>query len=311
MKKKTEKPISDEEESIADESAESDDESEMDLEASATESDEDDAESESESDAEQKKTATKSRAEIIEEQVHSKYEQLKGTRLYVRFPQKLPLDDQEFDAKVKALHPQITKATKPRQKHARFCLVEFKSQEDRDAALADIKASIASDEAFKGIYVSLPKTDSDEFVTELVARKQQSLEKKKNKSLIKRATKQVQRKDIFTSSVVITNLPKTASVAQVRKLFENAVDIQIKPGKGKFRDFSAATVTLPTTYDARRAIKQDLNISGSKLLLRFNTKQQQQQKRRSKQNLKRKPSGKEIPPKVASNKKAKKTVEAN
>ncbi|KAL7732026.1 hypothetical protein ACLKA6_015789 [Drosophila palustris] len=307
MKKKTEKPISDEEESIAEESAESDDESEMDLEASATESDEDDAESES--DAEQE-TATKSRAEIIEEQVHSKYEQLKGTRLYVRFPQKLPLDDQEFDAKVKALHPQITKAIKPRQKHARFCLVEFKSQEDRDVALEDIKASIASDEAFKGIYVSLPKTDSDEFVTELVARKQQSLEKKKNKSLIKRATKQVQRKDIFTSSVVITNLPKTASVAQVRKLFENAVDIQIKPGKGKFRDFSAATVTLPTTYDARKAIKQDLNISGSKLLLRFNTKQQQQ-KRRSKKNLKRKPTGKEIPPKVASNKKAKKTVEAN
>lgn len=175
MKKKTEKPLSDEEESVAEESEESDDDSEMDLEASATESDEDDAES----DVEQKETVAKSRAEIIEEHIHNKYGQLKGIRLYVRFPQKLPLDDQEFDSKVKALHPLISKALKPRQKHARFCLVEFKSKEDRDAALEDIKSSIASDALFKGIYVSLPKTDSDEFVNELVARKQQSLEKKK------------------------------------------------------------------------------------------------------------------------------------
>ncbi|XP_034484200.1 uncharacterized protein LOC117789219 [Drosophila innubila] len=310
MKKKTEKPISDEEESNAEESEASDEESEMDLEASATESDEDEDDAESESESEQEaETATKSKAELIEEQLHNKYEQLRGTRLYVRFPQKLPLDDQEFDSKVKALHPLVSKASKPRQKHARFCLVEFKSQEDRDAALQDIKTSIASDEAFKGIYVSLPKTDSDEFVNELVARKQQSLEKKKNKSLLKRATKQVQRKDNFTSSVVITNLPKTASVAQVRKLFENAVDIQIKPGKGRFRDYSAATVTLPTTYDARKAIKQDLNISGSKLVLRFNT--QQKKKKANNKNLKRKATGEEVPNKVAKSKKAKKAATAN
>ncbi|KAH8395335.1 hypothetical protein KR222_009780, partial [Zaprionus bogoriensis] len=291
MKKKIEKPLSDEEESIADESAESEneselgasdseDENEVDLAASATESDEDE-----DSEAEEHETPAKTKAELIEEQICSKYEQLKGTRLYVRFPQKLPLDDKEFDAKVKSLHPLISKASKPRQKHARFCLVDFKSQEDRDKALEDIKASIESDAAFKGIFVSLPKTDSEEFVNELVARKQQSLEKKKTKSLLKRATKQVQRKDTFTSSVVITNLPKTASVAQVRKLFDNAVDIQLKPGKGKFRDFSAATVTLPTTFDARNALKQNLSLGGAKLSLRFNT---QQQKRRPKKNQKRK-----------------------
>lgn len=308
MKKKTEKPISDEDESIAeeseDDSLDDDDESDMDLGASATESDDDEEDADSD---EEQAPAAKSRSEIVEEQIHNKYEQLKGTRLYVRFPQKLPLDDQEFDSKVKSLHPLISKAAKPRQKHARFCLVEFKSKEDRDTALEDIKTSIESDAEFKGIFVSLPKTDSEEFVNELVARKQQSLEKKKSKSLMKRATKQVQRKETFTSSVVITNLPKTASVAQVRKLFENAVDIQIKPGKGKFRDFSAATVTLPTTYDARKAIKQDLNISGSKLLLRFNT----QQKRRPNKNLKRKAAGKDVPKVAKSTKKTKKTVAAN
>lgn len=297
MKKKTEKPVQDEEESNAEESAESDNESEveesdeedneLDLAASATESDEDDEDDDEddESDAEDQETPKKSKAELIEEQVCSKYEQLKGTRLYIRFPEKLPLDDKEFDAKTNSLHPLISRALKPRQKHARFCLVEFKTKADRDKALKDIKTSIEKDAAFKGIFVSLPKTDSEDFVNELVARKQQSLEKKKTKSLLKRASKQAKRKETFTSSVVITNLPKTASVAQVRKLFENAVDIQIKPGKGKYRESGVATVTLPTTFDARNALKQELSIGSTKLLLRFN----KPPKRRSnnKKNLKR------------------------
>ncbi|TDG45448.1 hypothetical protein AWZ03_008071 [Drosophila navojoa] len=299
MKKKLEETSSDEEESVADDS---ENEDELDLAGSATESDEDDVD-EDETTTLQKKT----KAELIEEQIHSKYEQLKGTRLYVRFPHKLPLDSQEFDAKVKSLHPLITKAAKPRQKHARFCLVEFKSKEDRDTALAEIKVSIESDDAYKGIFISVPKTDSEEFVNELVARKQQSLEKKKSKNLLKRASKQVQRKEIFTSSVVITNLPKTTSVAQVRKLFETAVDIQIKPGKGKYRDSSAATVTLPTTMDARNAVKRELSIGGTKLNLRFHT---QQQKKRTGKNLKRKANNGESR-QLAKQKKVKRTIEAD
>ncbi|KAI8040550.1 hypothetical protein M5D96_006493, partial [Drosophila gunungcola] len=211
--------------------------SELDLAASDTESDEDDDEEE-----EKVQPAPKSRAEIIEDKIHTKYEQLKGTRLY-----KLPLDVEEFNAKVKALHPLVVKSTKPRQKHARFCLVDFKSKEDRDQAFGDIKTSIEKDAKYKGIFVSLPKTDSDKFVNELTA-----VENRRTKSLMKRATKKVLAKGNFTSSVVITNLPKTSSLAQVRQLFEEAVDIQIRPGKGKFRDSSAATVTLPTTHAARK-----------------------------------------------------------
>jgi len=171
---------------------------------------------------------------------------------------------------VKALHPLVLKSTKPRQKHARFCLVDFKTKEDRDKAYEDIKASIDKDK-YKGIFVSLPKTDSDDFVNELVNRKQTSVENKRTKALMKRATKKVLSKGNFTSSVVITNLPKTSSVAQVRQLFPEAVDIQIRPGKGKFRDSSAATVTLPTTHDARKVIKQKLSLAGTPLILRFNT----------------------------------------
>ncbi|XP_017040462.2 nucleolin [Drosophila ficusphila] len=252
--------------------------SEQDLGASDTESDEDDSEDE------EVKTVPKSRAEIIDEQIHTKYDQLKGTRLYVRFPQKLPLDLEEFNAKVKALHPLVVKSSKPRQKHARFCLVDFGSKENRDQAFKDIKTNIEKDAKYKGIYVSLPKTDSDDFVNELVTRKQTSLENKRTKALMKRATKKGQTKGHFTSSVVITNLPKTSSVAQVRQLFEEAVDIQIKPGKGKFRNYSTATVTLPTTHDARKVIKKKLSLSGTPLTLRFNT----QKKRSPKDKLKQK-----------------------
>ncbi|KAH8302262.1 hypothetical protein KR044_004556 [Drosophila immigrans] len=297
MKKMPEQSVSDEEESFSGDSYRSDDdENEMDLGASATESDMDDDDDDEGGDSqdgsefsgdEEDAAPTKSRAELIEEKLHRKYEQLKGTRLYVRFLEKLPLDDQEFNAKVKALHPLISKAGKPRQKHARFCHVEFKTQEHRDKALEDIRAKVEKGAApFKGLFVSVPKTDSEEFVNELVARKQQSLEKRKTKALTKRATKHVGLKKNFTSSVIITNLPKTASLAQVRELFENAVDIQLKPGKGKFRDYSAATVTLPTTFEARKALKSNLSIAGSKLQLRFNT--QHQKRRRLNKNQKQK-----------------------
>ncbi|KAH8375537.1 hypothetical protein KR200_001172 [Drosophila serrata] len=251
--------------------------SELDLAASSTESDDDDDEEEN------SKPTPKSRAEVIDEQIHSKYEQLRGTRLYVRFPKKLPLDVDEFNAKVKALHPLVVKALKPRQKHARFCLVEFKSQKERDQAHEDLKTSIKTDDEYKGFYISLPKTDSAEFINELVTRKQTSVENRRTKRLMKRASKKaLQGKRNFTSSVVITNLPKTASVAQVRQLFAEAVDIQIKPGKGKFRDASAATVTLPSTHDARKAIKQKLSLAGTELILRFNTQTKRKTKPKAK-----------------------------
>lgn len=257
---------------------EEDTEDELDLAASSTDTDSDDESGEESPE----NAAPKSREERIDEKIHAKYEQLKGTRLYVRFPQKLPLDVEEFNKKVKALHPLVVKSTKPRQKHARFCLVDFESPENRDKAFEDIKSSIQNDSKFKGLFVSLPKTESDEFVNELVTKKQLSEENKRTKSRMKRATKLLKKKGTFTTSIVITNLPKTSSVAQVRQLFADAVDIQIRPGKGKFREFSAATVTLPTSHDARLAVKQKLSLSGTELILRFNT----ENKRKPKDKLK-------------------------
>ncbi|EDW76933.1 uncharacterized protein Dwil_GK13495 [Drosophila willistoni] len=272
-------------------------EDELDLAASSTDSDtdedieEDDADTDDDDDENQEKSKPKTKAEIIDEQLHNKYDQIKGTRLFLRFPKKLPLDETEFVKKVKSLHQLIAKPIKPRQKHARFCLVDFKSQEDRDAALADIKKDIAKGkDDFKGIFVSLPKTESHEFINDLVARKTLSLENKKTKSLMKRAAKKVEKggKDNFTSTLVICNLPKTSSVAQVRQLFENAVDIQIKSGKGKFRDFNAASVTMPTTYDARKVIKQPFSLSGTKLLLRFNNRKNNSKNKKNKKTQKQK-----------------------
>ncbi|XP_030375074.1 uncharacterized protein LOC115624505 [Scaptodrosophila lebanonensis] len=265
---------------------ENDSKEEFDLAASDSSSDPD---SEEEDEVPEAKSVA---AKISADQIRTKYEQLKGTRLYVRFPQKLPLDDKEFQLKAKALSPLIIKAHKPRQKHARFCLVEFGSKKDRDTALEAINTVIKADKAFKDILVSIPKTESEEFVKNLVDRKQKSLEKRKAKSLMKRATKKQLRKGTYTSSVVIINLPKTTSVAQLRKLFNNAVDIQIKPGKGKFRDFSAATVTLPSTYDARAVLKQDLSIAGTKLMLRFKTQYQKQEPKPLKRKLESTDTGK-------------------
>ena len=124
---------------------------EPDLDASDTESDEDD-----EMDNESPKKL--SLEEKVAEDITKKYAERQGKQLYIRFPYKLPEDDDEFQKVAKALSPLIVKAHKPRQKHARFCLVDFDSREDRDTALKAIKT--ATKTGGTKVVVSIPRTES-------------------------------------------------------------------------------------------------------------------------------------------------------
>lgn len=239
---------------------------EPDLDASDTESDEDD---DDKLDNESPKKL--SLEERVAEEITKKYAARQGKQLYIRFPHKLPEDDDEFQKAVNALSPLILKAHKPRQKYARFCLVDFSSREDRDTALKAIKANTKT--GGTKVVVSIPRTESDEFVQQLVQRKVNTLEKKKTKARLRRASKLALRSKNFTSSIVITNLPQSASAAEVRRLFPNAVDVHIKPRKGKLIASSIATITLPSTMEARAAMKKKRSLGGTELIVRFDTPQ--------------------------------------
>ncbi|XP_075162594.1 uncharacterized protein LOC142235213 [Haematobia irritans] len=236
----------------SDENDESDDE---DLAASDTSSDEEDE--------------PRSKDDIIRENVLQRYEDRKGKQLFIRFPQKLPESADDLDKLASQLSPLIRKVHKPRQKHARFCLVDFDSKEDRDAAFKALRESIQNGQLEK-YAVNIPRTENNEYVKELAERKVKSIENKKAKARLKKASKKALHQKIFTSTVVVLNLPKTASVMEIRQLFPNAVDIQIKSGKGKLnRDKSVASVTLPSTMEARMAVKQKVALSGNELIVKF------------------------------------------
>ncbi|XP_053953119.1 uncharacterized protein LOC128859964 [Anastrepha ludens] len=248
----------------SDSQLESHEEEEPDLDASDTDSDEDDENLDNEL------AMSKSLEDKVADQLTKKYSERQGKQLYIRFPHKLPEDDAEFQKEAKSLSPLIVRAHKPRQKHARFCLVDFNSREDRDTAFKAIKL-LAKGE--KRIVVSIPRTESSDFLEELVQRKVNSLEKKKAKARLRRASKLALRAKNFTSSIVITNLPQSASVSEVRRLFPTAVDVQIKPGKGRLTASSIAAITLPTTMEARAAVKKKHSLGGTALKVSFNTQQ--------------------------------------
>lgn len=257
-----------EEDISADESDEIGDE--YDLEASATDSDENESDNDSKNDSNPDvETQTKSKSELIREEVLQRYQERKGKQLYIRFPHKIPETEQSLEEKVKEFAPLAVKVHKPRQRHARFCLVDFATNEDRDSTLKKLKKAIKSGDLEKYV-INVPRTESDDFVNELAERKMKSFENKKTKNRLKKASKKTLVQNNFTSSIIVYNLPETASLLQLQELFPNAVDIQIKAGKGKLtKGKSIGAITLPTTMDARKAIKNKLSLCGNKLIIKF------------------------------------------
>lgn len=239
----------------------SEDDDEEDLAASDTESDGEMLEEECEEEP-------KTRADIVKENVLQRYEERKGKQLFIRFPPKTA-NSEDLEEMAKKLSPLITNVHTPRQNYVRFCLVDFNSKEDRDATLKALRESIQKGDLPK-YGVNIPRTESEAYVNELVERKIKSIENKKAKARLRKASKKALIKKIFTSTVVVLNLPKHASLIQIRELFPNAVDIQIKTGKGKMnKDTSIASITLPSTMEARTAVKQKLSLGGNQLIVKF------------------------------------------
>lgn len=259
-----EQPDSDEEEMQSD----AEDEVQPDIDASATESDDDDDDEEVDDDEDvpekkQKSSLSKGQIAKITAQVKSRHAKRQGKQLYIRFPEKLPAKQEEFNEMVKALSPLITEIHKPRQKHARFCLVDFDNTKNRDKVLKELSNND------KKIVVSLPKTDDDEFIKVLVQKKIKQAENRKAKNLLRKQSKKNLGQNKFTSTVVIWNVPKSASNAQIKELFPEAVDIQSKSSNVKAAHHNVVSITFASTNDATKAVKQKVQLGGQNLIIRF------------------------------------------
>lgn len=251
------------------------DNNDEDLAASATESDEDGSDEEVDdnedvpADADTKKMdkkfqLTRGMVAKVTKMVMSKNAKRQGKQLYIRFPKKLPIKIPECEKMVKALSPLITNVHRPRQNTARFCLVDFETVEDRDKAFEEIKKNDQK------IIVSMPKVDDDTFLKTLIAKKLKSRERKLMKAVMKKETKKQTAQQHFTTTIVILNVPPTTSMAQLKELFPNAVDIQTKPSFKRFEGNLFVSITFPTTHDAKKNCKRKLELEGKRLIIRFN-----------------------------------------
>ncbi|XP_055846711.1 nucleolar protein dao-5 [Episyrphus balteatus] len=257
------------EETMSQNGADSGDDEELDVNASATESDDDSDEVDDDKDIPAEKLSKKaklSRGVVtkITEAIKSRNAKRVNKQLYIRFPEKLPEKFEDCEAMVKALSPLVTKVHKPRQKHARFCLIDFESTENRDVALKELSKND------KKIVVSLPKTDNQDFINKLIEKKIKNSEMKLAKNLLRKQNLKIGNLPReYTSTIVILNLPKTVSVSRIKELFPDSVDIQINPAKKKFKDQMVASITLPSTVDAKNNVARKLELDGTKLMIRF------------------------------------------
>jgi len=113
-----------------------------------------------------------------------KYEAVKGKQLFIRLPKKLPKKIKETENYIKTLNERIIKVHRPRQKSCRHCLIEFDNENDRVKALKELsKVEVDG----KKLIVSIPKTESEEFIEKVAQYRskkfEKMLEKKKGKKI--------------------------------------------------------------------------------------------------------------------------------
>ncbi|KAL5290988.1 hypothetical protein ACFFRR_010411 [Megaselia abdita] len=199
----------------------------------------------------------------IKEDLVSKFMDMNGKRLYIRFPSKLPDNEQELLKQLKSYCGLIKTVIKPRQKHARFCMVEFDSKDDREKGLK--KLSTVKVEG-KNLVVKMP-TMEDKTQIETALEKQ---ENKKKEKKMKQRLRRLAKKEAasITSTLFVANIPPTATVADLKEHFPNAIDIKVKHNKNN-QETAKGSVTLPTPEDATKARKLKIKIDENELLIKF------------------------------------------
>lgn len=254
----------DEDNLLADEAEEDGEEEEDDDEDDDDEEDDEDSDEDDEDNplAPRKIPFNTPKVEAKEDLV-SKFLEINGKRLYVRFPNKLPESVEELTKELKSHCALVQTVIKPRQKYARHCMVEFLNNADREKALKVLSAVKVDG---KDLVVKHPTMeDKGQIEGALEKQSQKKQEKRKKSKLRKMAKKQAA---LVTSTLFITNIPPTATVADLKEHFPNAIDIKVKHNKDS-QETAKASVTLQTPEDATKARKLKIAIDDKELHIKF------------------------------------------
>lgn len=171
--------------------------------------------------------------------------------------------------RLKEIEPKIQDVRHPRQKSADYCFIDFESALDRDQSYAKLKTH--NEIKVKAVTTDVPRL--------LEKRRQKTAEKREAKLETKKLIKEIKKKDKpnakpveRTNQIVIVNLPKQVTRADLKQQYPTAIKIVLREMNKKKAKKSTAIITFSNTQDAYAASQEEsINLHGIKINVRLNT----------------------------------------
>lgn len=174
--------------------------------------------------------------------------------------------------RLKEIEPRIQDVRHPRQKSADYCFIDFESASDRDQSYEKLKSH--AEIKVKTVTKDVPRL--------LEKSRQKIAEKREAKQATKKLIAQIKKKDTAngkqphekTNQIVILNLPKQVTRAELKEKYPNAIKIVVRQMKKKMKN-GTAIITFPNLRDAFVASEEEtINLHGHKIRVLLNTKKQ-------------------------------------
>lgn len=216
----------------------------------------------------------KERKEIMQS-VLKRYEDRNGKQLYLRFPTILPKEPNKLLQSVREISPLVVKVHVARQNSAKFCMIDFETNKERNQALKELRTKIKQGQLAK-YQVHLPCTENAHFLTKIAERKVQSVLRRRMKYQLRKMMKKDKERKLKggerSCALRVEGLPRHITVMQLRNLFPNAIDIQMRNSKYVNRTRGqVAAITFPNPGQTVAAYKEEHILDNVKLRKTFIT----------------------------------------
>lgn len=166
---------------------------------------------------------------------------------------------------VKALASKIKNVRVPRQKSARYCLVDFETKKDRDDVRQELTELRIGE---KRLTIRKVCHDQKNFADKVKLAKERKDIRRIFSGILNRIKNNCLRaKKNQTNVVYISKLPSTATESDIKKILPNIIDLHLKYVKG-MNEGMVAFATLRTPKEALSATRiKNPEINGNKIVI--------------------------------------------
>ncbi|XP_031628226.1 uncharacterized protein LOC116344005 [Contarinia nasturtii] len=169
--------------------------------------------------------------------------------------------------RLKEICSKIQDVRHPRQKSADYCFIDFASASERDQSYEQLKTN--TEITVKPVIKDVPKL-LEKRKHKVAEKREAKIETRKLLAKIKKNEKKHENIREKTNQIIIANLPKQTTNAELKQQFTNAVKINLN-SKKKAKQFSSAILTFASPRDAYTASKQSVSLHGQTLNVLLNT----------------------------------------